>query len=134
MSGSASLSTSSLTDAERADVRRFCGYPMFGIDSTNAQLFVFFQHFKTLEYRTTNARPEELQVIRLHLATLYGLESAMWAASGNLDTAKAAIWEHNPREVQDRTRLYNQTRRDFCGFMGIPPGPALGDGAIRLVV
>lgn len=135
MSGSASLSTAALSDAERADMRRFCGYPSYGPGNSGFQGWRFYQAYGLLEYRLTNARPEELQVMRLHLSTLYGLESAIWGATANLDTDAAAVWTHNKREVQDRTRLFNQTRTDLCGFLGIPPGPALADaGNMRMVV
>ncbi len=134
MSGSITLASTSLTDAERADVRRFCGYPSYGPGNAGFQSWRFFQAYGLMEYRLTNARPEEFQVIRLHLTTLYGLESAIWGATGNLDTDKAAVWTHNKAEVRDRTALYNQTRRDLCGFLGLPPGPALGEGGVARII
>ncbi len=134
MSGSVGLSTASFTDAEKADVRRFCGYPAYGADGANSGVFVFFDRYRTMEYRLNNSRPEERQVIRLQLATLYAQEAALWVSSDNLDTDQAAVWKHNKNEVRDRTGLFNQTRRDLARFFGIPPGPALGDGGLRFVV
>lgn len=40
----------------------------------------------------------------------------------------AGVWHRNRSEVSDRTRLYNQWRRQLCGLLGIPPGPSLGNG------
>jgi hypothetical protein len=82
----------------------------------------------------TNARPEELQVMRNFLANLYTLEQAIPGAGANLDTDSAAVWVHNRREVRDRAELYAYQRRQLCGFMGIPPGPALGAGGVSFVV
>ena len=134
MSGSVTLSPSVLTDAERADVRRFLGYPSYGPGNAGFQGYRFFQAYGLLEYRLTNARPEEFQVIRQYLTTLYGLETAIYASGANLDTDQAAVWHHNKAEVQDRTALYVQARRAFAGFLGVPPGPDLGDGTMRRVV
>lgn len=134
MSGSISLSAAALTDAEKADVRRFMGYPAYGSSAQNAGTFVFSLRYKAMEFRLVNARPEELQTIRLFLSKLYTLEAAIWSASDNLDTDRAAVWTHNKNEVRDRTALFRQTRRDLCGFLGLPPGPGLDTGSVTLVV
>ena len=39
-----------------------------------------------------------------------------------------------PDELRDRTRLFDDWRRRLCGFFGVPPGPALTDSGIALVV
>jgi hypothetical protein len=44
------------------------------------------------------------------------------------------VWTHNRDEVRDRLRLFDDWRRRLCGFMGVPPGPALGTGGVALVV
>jgi hypothetical protein len=134
MSGSIGLSTAALTDAEKADVRRFCGYPSYGPGNSGFQGWRFFQAYGLLEYRLTNARPEEFQVIRQYLAQLYPLESAVWGAGANLDTDRAAVWTHNKGEVRDRTALFNQARRALIGFLGLPAGPALGDAGMARVI
>ena len=35
---------------------------------------------------------------------------------------------------RDRARLFDDWRRRLCGFLGVPPGPALADAGITLVV
>lgn len=43
MSGTASLSSGPLTDGEKVDVRRFCGYPAIGSRETGQESWRFFQ-------------------------------------------------------------------------------------------
>lgn len=126
MSGSTSLSNLPLSNAERVDVRRFLGYPAYGTGNTGSQSWRFFQAYGTLEYRMTNFAPEEFQVVRQYLASLYSLESAAVGASGNLDTEQAASWTHNQSEVQDRLALFDQWRRRLAAFIGVPLDPGLG--------
>lgn len=76
----------------------------------------------------------EEAVVRQYLATLGHLEAAIPMAAANLDTTQAAVWTHNAGEVRDRTHLFDDWRRRLAGFLGIPPGDALGDGRVVLVV
>jgi hypothetical protein len=76
----------------------------------------------------------EEAVVRQYLATLAELEVAIPQSGAMLDTSEAAVWKRNPREVRERTALFDDWRRRLCGFLGIPPGPALRDGGVRLVV
>jgi hypothetical protein len=87
-----------------------------------------------LEYRLNWLSGAEEAVVRRYLATLSQLELAVPGASGNLDTAVAAVWTHNVNEVRDRTGLFDDWRRRLCGFLGVPLGPALGDGRLAMVV
>jgi hypothetical protein len=123
-----------LTDAEKTDARRFCGYPAYGAGAAGFQGWRFFQVYGLLEYRLNNLADAELTVIRTYLATLNTLETAIPNASGNLDTAQASVWQHNANELDDRLRLFDGWRRRLCGFLGLPPGPALSDGTVTLVV
>lgn len=125
------------TTAEKVDIRRHCGYPMYGGTPSSFQSYRFFTAYGTLEYRMSNMLAEEEAVVRTtFLANLTILETAIPAASDNLDTDQAAVWTHNKNEVRDRTALFNKWRRDLCSFIGVPPGPGLGgsDGSVRLVV
>ena len=139
---SAVFVTGALSDSEKADVRRFCGYPAYGAGPSGFQSWRFFQAYGTLEYRmssmantgTPNMAPAELQIVRQYLTTLYTLESAIPGAGANLDTDEAAVWVHNKDEVRDRTALFDSWRRRLAGFMGVPPGPDLGAAGITLVV
>ena len=76
----------------------------------------------------------EIVVARRYLATLAGLELAVPAASDNLDTDQAVNWTRNKGEVSDRVELYDEWRWRLCGFLGVPPGPALAGGSVKLIV
>lgn len=122
------------TDAERTDIRRFCGYPAYGAAPTGFQTWRFYQAYGLLEFRINNVSDTEAGVVRRYLSTLTVLESAIPRASDNLDTDQAAVWTRNRDEPKDRAKLFDDWRRRLCGFFGIPPGPALSDSGITLVV
>lgn len=123
------------TDAQKVDIRRFCGYPVFGGTPSSFQSYRFFQAYGTLEYRMQNLLPEEETVITtVYLPNLTTLESAIPTTSDNLDTDVAAVWTHNKNELRDRERLFDSWRRRLCGFIGIPPGPDLNNAGLTLVV
>jgi hypothetical protein len=136
--------TSALTDDEKANIRRFCGYPAYGAGPSGFQGWRFFQAYGLLEYRlgvqadgvTPNLAPAELSILRQYLVALYTLEAAVPGAGVNLDTSSAAVWVHNPNEVLDRTALYDGWCRRLCQFLGLPPGPGLagGNNSVNLVV
>jgi len=96
------------TTAEKVDIRRHCGYPMYGGTPSSFQSYRFFTAYGTLEYRMNNMLAEE----------------------------EAVVWTHNKNEVRDRATLFNKWRRDLCSFIGVPPGPGLGggEGSVQLVV
>lgn len=121
-----------LTDQQVADVRRFAGYPMLGVDIPAddsrdfAYGFVSPGVWQTLFHRLNNILPaDESTLVTIYLTNLYTLEGAVPAAGANLDTDVAAVWTHNKDEVQDRARLFDDWRRRMCAFLGIAPGPAL---------
>jgi Icc-related predicted phosphoesterase len=124
------------TDPEKTDIRRFCGYGAFGGGNPlPASGYRFSTQYGVLEYKMNNlSASEEIVARTIYLANLATLETAIFGVSANLDTAKAAVWEHNKNEQRDRENLFNSTRRRFCGFLGIAPGPELGSGGISLVV
>lgn len=128
------VSSMSLTEPERTDVRRFCGYPpagtglhaSFGVGDVNAR--------GSLEFRCANLSQSELAIVRRYLTTLTVLELAVPKASENLDTSQAAVWTHNKEEVRDRLRLLDEWRRRLCQFLDVPPGPGLRGGSLALVI
>lgn len=127
-----------LTPQQQADARRYMGYPMLGdttpddrSDAAYAQMTS--GRYQTLAHRLNTLRPEEETIVASYLTTLAGLENGITRAADNLDTDKAAVWQRNRSEVADRTRLYNQWRRQLCGLLGIRPGPALGSGTTRII-
>jgi hypothetical protein len=123
-----------LTDAEKVDIRRFCGYPAFGAAPTGMQSWRYFQTYGLLEFRLTNFSDSEIVIARRYLGNLTMLELAVPAASDNLDTDQASIWARNKNELTDRIRLFDEWRRRLCGFLGVPAGPALSSGTASLIV
>lgn len=122
------------TDAQKTDIRRFCGYPAYGAGAWGFEGWRFFQAYGLLEYRMNNLSPAEYTVVTNYLATLYTLEAAVTNTGSTLGTAEAAVWTRNPYEVRERTGLFDDWRRRLCAFMGVPNGPGLGDGTLTLVV
>ncbi len=131
MSGSVAASFS---DAQKADIRRFCGYPAYGAGPAGFNSWRFFQAYGTLEYRMNNLAPAEVAVTLQYISTLATLEVAVPKTSENLDTESAAAWAHNADEMRDRVNLFDGWRRRLCGFLGVPPGPALAQAGVTLVV
>jgi hypothetical protein len=123
-----------LTDAEKVDARRFCGYPAYGAAPTGMQSWRYFQMYGQLEFRLANLSDPEIAIARRYLGTLTTLEMAVPATSENLDTDQAAVWTRNKNELPDRIRLLDEWRRRLCGFLGIPAGPDLAGGSLALVV
>jgi len=122
------------TEAERTDIRRYCGYPAYGSGNSGFQGWRFFQVYGLMEWRLSHLTDSEEAVVRQYLTTLGQLELAVPAAAANLDTDRAAVWTRNANEVRERTALFDDWRRRLCAFLGLPPGPGLGDGGLALVV
>jgi hypothetical protein len=127
-------SVTAFTDGQKADIRRFCGYAAYGAGAAGFASWRFFQAAGTLEYRLNNLAPAEIAVTLQYLGTLAALEAAIPPSSDNLDTESAAAWTHNAGEVDDRCKLFDNWRRRLCGFLGVPPGAALGAAGVSLVV
>ena len=123
-----------LTDAEKVDIRRYCGYPAYGAALTGMQSWRYFQVYGLFEFRLTNLSDPEIAVARRYLGMLTTLEVAVPAASENLDTDQASVWTRNKSELADRLQLLDEWRRRLCGFLGVPVGPALSSGTATLIV
>jgi hypothetical protein len=126
----------SFTEAEKTDLRRFCGYGAYGGGTPlPASGYRFATAYGILEYKLNTLSTSEEAVVRTtYLAQLLLLETALVGTSDNLDTAEAAVWKHNAHEQRDREALLDGWRRRLCGFLGLPPGPALTGGGLTLVV
>lgn len=122
------------TSAEKTAIRRHCGYPAYGDGDAGFQNWRFYQVYGLMEFRLNNLSTDEETVVRNYLAQLLSLEVAIVRASDGLDTDQAAVWTRNKSELRDRQNLFDSWRRRLCGFLGLPPGPALGDGGLTLVV
>jgi hypothetical protein len=129
-----SSAPAAFTDAQKTDIRRYCGYPAYGAGPSGFQGWRFFQAYGLLEYRMNNLSDAEVAVVTNYLTTLPTLECAITDASTRLDTSEAAVWTRNPYEVRERAALFDDWRRRLCAFMGVPPGPGLGAGTLALVV
>jgi hypothetical protein len=125
-----------LTDAQRTDARRFCGYAAYGAGAYGNMGWRFYQAYGALEYRLSNLSDAELVVITNMLATCTALELALVSASDNLDTSEAASWTHNASEIDDRVALLETWQRRLCAFLGLPPGPGIAQsrGSMSLIV
>lgn len=124
----------SYSEAQRVSIRRYCGYPMFGAQPTQAFGYRYFQHYGTLEFRMSNGSAEEAAAVIAMLATLAALEADLVATTGNLDTASAGPWVHNSKELRDRVELYSFHRLELCNFFGVPPGPSFPATGLQRVV
>lgn len=126
-----------LTDQQKVDVRRFCGFPVFGEDVTASPPnwgYRYYSWYLTLEYRMNNLSvDEEATLQNVYLANLLSLEAAIPTASSNLDTDRAAVWYHNKNEVADRFKLFNLWCTRLKDFMGVQGMSALQVG-VQLVV
>lgn len=125
---------SGFSDAQKVQVRRYCGYPAYGAGAAGFSSWRFFQAYGTLEYRLNNLAPAEIAVTLQYVSTLETIEAAIPRISENLDTESAAAWTHNADELRDREALFDSWRRRLCGFLGVPPGSALGQPGVALVV
>ena len=123
-----------LTPAELADARRFCGYPAHGSPVAHGGGLQSFAAYGALEFRLANLQDVEEDVLRRLLGQCGALEDAVPDASPSLGTASAGPWERNPGEVAERLRLLDSWRRRLCGFLGVPPGPALANPACPAIV
>ena len=123
-----------LSDAEKVDIRRLCGYPAYGAAPTGMQSWRFFQVYGLLEFRINNLSDAELTIARRYIGTLNALEVAIPATSDGLDTAQASVWTRNKDEVGDRIKLFDEWRRRLCGFLGVPTGPGLSTGTATWIV
>jgi hypothetical protein len=123
-----------LTDQQKTDVRRFCGYPAYGATPSGNIGWRFYTWYGLLEYRMNNLSDAEVAVVLNYLATLTLLEQAVPAAGENLDSDAAGAWTHNRNEIGDRLRLFDGWRRRLCGFFGVPPGDGLASPGVNWIV
>src|SRR6185312_10025014 len=127
-----------LTAQQMSDTRRYLGYALVGTtmqidDNEDVVYMTFGLVYMSLYTRLTTLLPEEETTLTtVYLPNLATLETAIVGAGANLDTDQASVWKHNKDEVSDRIGLYNKWRREMCAFIGLPPGPGLGDGGMAI--
>lgn len=132
---SGTLAPGTITDQQKIDIRRFCGYLAYG---TGAVVFPYpwiMRQYQALEYRMNNLTADEITTLTtVYLATLTTLEQALITISSTLNVDTAAVFKRNAKEREERTALFNYWRKRLCDFMGVPPGDDFAGGATRLVV
>ena len=77
------------SDAEKTDIRRYCGYPAYGAAPVGFQTWRYFQVYGLLEFRMNNLSQSETGIVRRYLVTLHSLEAAVPRSGENLDTDQA---------------------------------------------
>ncbi len=123
------------TDAQKNDIRRYCGYYVFGNQPQQGFAWRFTNHYGHLEYLMNNLTADQGSIVlTTYIPTLAMLETAIPTATQNLDTTQAAVWTWNKYEIRDRWRLFNDWRRYLCGFLGVELGPMLMSNNISFVV
>ena len=123
-----------LSDSEKTDIRRHCGYPTAAAAGTGGQTWFYYQQYGLLETRMNTLADTELTIIRRYLATLTNLEMAVPRAGDSLDTDQAAVWTRNRSEAQDRLALFDEWRRRLCAFLGLKPGPYFPGKSTQVIV
>jgi hypothetical protein len=110
------------TNAERVSIRKFCGYCV----RTTVGLTLEGE-YGNMEYRLDVMDDDEVAEVRTSfIVKLQTLEDGILGSADNMDTQQAAVWTRNPKEMQERTSLYNALRIRLCGYIGVVPGPAMG--------
>jgi hypothetical protein len=117
-----------LTETQKTDIRRFCGYPALGDGVTSDFWWRLFPNSDRLESRLNQISPSDLVVLEKILCQLNSLEFAVFNAAQNLDVAGVGPVTMNPRELSQRQGIFAEWRRKLCGFLGIDHGPDLFGG------
>lgn len=128
-----------LTELEKINIRRYCGFPVYGNGATASPPtfgYRYYQWYLILEYRLNNLALEEEEIIRtVYLEKLEAFENAIPTASENLDTDQAAVWYRNKNEVSDRVGLMNYWGNRLADFLGVKaPIQLLAGGQFRICV
>jgi hypothetical protein len=122
------------TDAQKVDIRRYCGYYLFGSQPTQTFAWRYTNQYGHLEFVMNNMSVDEQAVVlTTYLPNLNLLEADIPATRQNLDTKQAAVWYWNTNEINDRVKLFRFWCKQLAGFMGVGEGPVLS-GTTSFVV
>lgn len=117
-----------LTDPQKADVRRWLGWPILNNNETD---YVYGHSPRSISLTDKldglNTTDETI-LTETYLANLATMEQGFLDAQANMDTVKAGPWEANPREVSQRRSLFTSWRIEMAAFLGFPLGPGLSGG------
>lgn len=126
-----------LTDAQKDDIRRHCGFPVYGAGVGSSPPSFGYRYnywYLILEYRMNNlSSNQETLLNTVYIPNCNAALTAIQTASANLDTDKAAVWTHNKNEVRDRFNLYKLQCQLMIQFLGLEsPGNTIN--GISMVV
>lgn len=122
------------TATEKVNIRRYCGYYLFGGNPVQSFAWRYTDQYGHLEFVMNNMQTEEETVVRtVYLPNLALLESDIPAVRENLDTKQAAVWYWNEMELSGRIKLYTYWCKQLAGFMGVGNGPNLSSGTSFVV-
>lgn len=127
-----------LTDAQKDQVRRHVGYPVFGngISASPPSFgYRYYQWYLTLEYRMNNLSANQEDLLNnTYVSNCTSAFNAIQDARDNLDTDRAAVWYHNKNEVRDRLDFYKVNCHLLAEYLGAPVWNAASSGTISMVV
>lgn len=114
------------TDAQKVDIRRYCGFYLFGSQPIQTFAWRFTNQYGHLEFVMNNMSDDEVTVVlTVYLPNLNQLEADIPAIRQNLDTKQAAVWFWNTNEIDDRIKLFRYWCKQLAAFMGVGEGPGL---------
>lgn len=126
-----------LTPAQKDQVRRHAGFPVYGNGVTSSPPSFGYRYnpwYLILEYRMNNLSEDQEDILlNTYIAKCNALEEAIPTASSNLDTDRAAVWYHNKNEVKDRFNLYKLWCQRLIEFLGVSTPSNMLSG-MRVVV
>lgn len=121
------------TPEEKTNIRKFCGYGVFGNTPEYPFGIRYFTFSGDLEFKMNHLQDTEEAVVRDYLTTLEKLEDDIPLTADNLDTDRAAVWYHNKKELLDRSNLFDYFRKKLANFFQVPIFNA-NDSQPRLIV
>lgn len=111
-----------LTDAEKVEIRRYLGFPVFGQQLTPGFGYRYNQEYLIFEYRLNNLQSaEEDQIRDKFLPKLRQLEEDIYGVRENSDTSRAAVWYRNSSELRERVQNFNYWSKQLADFLGVVP-------------
>ena len=120
---------------QKVNIRRFCGYYLFGSVPVQTFAWRYTTEYGTLEFTMNNMQPQEQVIVEtVYLPNLLEMERAIPLVAQNLDTLQAAVWHWNPNELRDRQNLFFFWCKQLAGFMGLDGGPNLPGGGAAFAV
>jgi hypothetical protein len=119
-----------LTAAQKVDCRRWLGYDALDSNATGDYVVTVYGVDLNMKLDSLSAA-EESTLKAVFIDRLSALELGVLDAT--VDSKAAGTWQANPREIDDRQRLFKIWARKMAAFLGVEPGPGLGSGGMKVV-